>query len=127
MFIELLKLFQKAFVRLRTAAMNPFRRVVRRFQQLFNVNLITAKLINPINKKIRAIFSFKPKSKEDYVTIGNFWISRKVIYFLILALCAGVFIYFTWFKNFVFAFMASFSERNTIVLGFISDFSVHNS
>ena len=99
MFSELLSLFQKAFVRLRTAVMNPFRRVIRRTQQLSNANLITAKLINPINKKLREIFSFKPKAKEDYITVGNFWISRKVIYFLIVAICAGVFIYFTWFAS----------------------------
>lgn len=99
MFSELLSLFQKAFVRLRTAVMNPFRRVIRRTQQLSNANLITAKLINPINKKLREIFSFKPKAKEDYITVGNFWISRKVIYFLIIAICAGVFIYFTWFAS----------------------------
>lgn len=99
MFSELLSLFQKAFVRLRTAVMNPFRRVIRRTQQLSNANLITAKLINPINKKLREIFSFKPKAKEDYITIGSFWISRKVVYFLIVAICAGVFIYFTWFAG----------------------------
>lgn len=94
---NLLNLITKAFVRLRTAAMNPFRRVVRRIQQLFNVNLITAKLITPINKKIREILNVKPKSREDYVTVGIFWISKKLLYFLILASCAGVFIYFTWF------------------------------
>lgn len=99
MFSELLSLFQKAFVRLRTAVMNPFRRVIRRTQQLSNANLITAKLINPINKKLREIFSFKPKAKEDYITVGSFWISRKVVYFLIVAVCAGVFIYFTWFAG----------------------------
>lgn len=96
---NLFGLIQKAFVRLRTAAMNPFRRVIRRVQQLFNVNLITAKLITPINKKIRELLSVKPKSKEDYVTIGIFWISKKLIHFLIFAACAAVFIYFTWFAS----------------------------
>ena len=95
--MELFKLIQKAFVRLRTAAMNPFRRVIRRVQQLFNVNLITAKLITPINKKIRELLSVKPKSSDDYVTVGIFWISKKFIYFLIFAACAAVFIYFNWF------------------------------
>lgn len=95
--IDLFKIIQKSFVRLRTAAMNPFRRVVRRVQQLFNVNLITAKLITPINKKIREILNVKPKDREDYFSVGIFWISRKLIYFLILAGCAAVFIYFNWF------------------------------
>lgn len=95
--IDIFKIIQKSFVRLRTAAMNPFRRIVRRVQQLFNVNLITAKLITPINKKIRSILNVKPKDKSDYISLGIFWISKKLIYFLILAACAGVFIYFSWF------------------------------
>ena len=95
--MELFKLIQKAFVRLRTAAMNPFRRVIRRVQQLFNVNLITAKLITPINKKIRELLNIKPQTSDDYVTVGIFWISKKLIYFLIFAACAAVFIYFNWF------------------------------
>ena len=36
-------LLGKAFIRLRTAVMNPFQRVVRRIQQLFNANIITSK------------------------------------------------------------------------------------
>jgi antitoxin component YwqK of YwqJK toxin-antitoxin module len=90
-------LFKKAFIRLRTAVMNPFRRVVRRVQQVFNVNLITAKLVTPINKKMRKILSDEAKSPEDYFTIGHFWISKMLVYVLILAGCAAVFIYFNWF------------------------------
>ena len=44
-------LLGKAFIRLRTAVMNPFQRVVRRIQQLFNANIITSKLVAPINAK----------------------------------------------------------------------------
>ena len=40
-------LLGKAFIRLRTAVMNPFQRVVRRVQQLFNANIITSKLKAP--------------------------------------------------------------------------------
>lgn len=86
----------RAFVRLRTAVMNPFRRVVRRVQQLLNVNIITAKLAGPINAKVRKILGGEAKSPEDYVTIGRFWVSRALIYILILAACAFVFIYFNW-------------------------------
>ena len=46
-------LLGKAFIRLRTAVMNPFQRVVRRIQQLFNANIITSKLVAPINAKVR--------------------------------------------------------------------------
>lgn len=90
-------LFGKAFIRLRTAVMNPFRRVVRRVQQFFNVNLISAKLVTPINTKIRKILSGEAKSPEDYFTVGRFWISRMLVYILILGGCAAVFIYFNWF------------------------------
>lgn len=86
----------RTFTRLRTAVMNPFRRVVRRIQQIFNVNMITAKFAGPINAKVRKILGGEAKSPEDYITIGRFWISRALIYVLILASCAFVFIYFNW-------------------------------
>lgn len=86
----------RAFTRLRTAVMNPFRRVVRRVQQLYNVNIITAKLAGPINAKVRKILGGEAKSSEDYVTIGRFWVSKALIHILILAACAFVFIYFNW-------------------------------
>lgn len=86
----------RAFVRLRTAVMNPFRRVVRRVQQIFNVNMITAKLAGPINAKVRKILGGEAKSPEDYFTIGRFWVSKALVYILILGACAFVFIYFSW-------------------------------
>ncbi|MBS6397839.1 MAG: hypothetical protein KH452_11940 [Clostridiales bacterium] len=76
--------------------MNPFRRVMRRVQQLFNVNLISAKLVTPINAKVRKIMSGEAKSPEDYFTVGRFWISKALVYILILGACAAVFIYFNW-------------------------------
>lgn len=89
-------LLGKAFIRLRTAVMNPFRRVVRRVQQLFNVNMITAKLAGPINAKVRKVLGGEAKSPEDYYTVGRFWISKALVYILILGACAFVFIYFNW-------------------------------
>lgn len=89
-------LLGKAFIRLRTAVMNPFQRVVRRVQQLFNANIITSKLVTPINAKVRKVLNGEAKSPEDYFTIGRFWISKMLVYFLILAGCAAVFIYFNW-------------------------------
>ena len=79
--------------------MNPFQRVVRRIQQLFNANIITSKLVAPINAKVRKILSGEAKSPEDYFTVGRFWISRMLVYFLILAGCAAVFIYFNWIAS----------------------------
>ena len=65
------QLLGKAFIRLRTAVMNPFQRVVRRIQQLFNANIITSKLVAPINAKVRKILSGEAKSPEDYFTVGR--------------------------------------------------------
>lgn len=89
-------LFWKAFVRLRTAVMNPFRRMIRRIQQLVNVNLLSSKLVSPITAKVRQIMSGEPKSPEDYFTLGRFWISKALVYILVLGGCAAVFIYFSW-------------------------------
>ncbi len=92
-------LLGKVFLRLRTAVMNPFRRVVRRIQQLFNENMISARLVTPINAKVREIMSGEAKSPEDYFTVGRFWISKALVYILILAACAAVFIYFNWIAS----------------------------
>lgn len=86
----------KSFTRLRVAVMNPFRRMTRRVQQMFNANMVSARLASPINEKIRKIMGGEAKSEKDYVTIGNFWISKMLIYIVILAACAFVFIYFSW-------------------------------
>lgn len=86
----------RTFTRLRTAVMNPFRRIVRRIQQIFNVNMITAKFAGPINAKVRKILGGEAKSPEDYYTVGRFWISKALVYILVLAFCAFVFIYFNW-------------------------------
>ena len=56
------QLLAKAFLRLRTAVMNPFQRVVRRVQQIFNVNIITSRLVAPINAKVRKILNGEAKS-----------------------------------------------------------------
>ena len=76
------QLLGKAFLRLRTAVMNPFQRVVRRVQQIFNVNIITSRLVAPINAKVRKILNGEAKSPEDYFTVGRFWISKMLVYFL---------------------------------------------
>ncbi|MDO4261628.1 MAG: hypothetical protein Q4C82_06080 [Eubacteriales bacterium] len=91
------QLLGKAFLRLRTAIMNPFQRVVRRIQQLFNINIISSRLVGPINAKVRKILSGEAKSPDDYFTVGRFWISKMLVCVIILASCAAVFIYFNWF------------------------------
>lgn len=87
----------KTFIRLKTAVTSPFRRLTRRVGQMFNVNLITAKLIAPITRKVRSIMNAEAKSPEDYYTVGRFWISKALVFVVILAACAAVFLYFGWF------------------------------
>ena len=85
-----------AFSRMRTAVTSPFRRIMRRVGQFFNVNMITAKLMAPITKKVRKIMSAEAKSPEDYYTVGRFWISKTLVFIVILCACAAVFLYFGW-------------------------------
>ena len=87
----------KTFIRLKTAVTSPFRRLTRRVGQMFNVNLITAKRIAPITRKVRSIMNAEAKSPEDYYTVGRFWISKALVFVVILAACAAVFLYFGWF------------------------------
>lgn len=97
--MDILAMLQKLIVRIRTAVMNPFRKFVKKAQLLFNTNTIVTKVVAPINKKVRDLLNIKPKSKEDYYSVGIFWISKKLVYFTILAACAAIFLYFTKFAE----------------------------
>ncbi len=79
--------------------MNPFRKIIRKIGLLFNANVIASKLISPITKKVKTLFTFKTKSVEDYYTVGNFLISKKIVFTVILVGCASVFIYFEMFAE----------------------------
>jgi len=92
--LNLLKLLTSAFSRLTLAVMNPFRVLIRKIQQLFNINIITGKFITPINKKVRSLLTIKPQTKEDYFNFLGLWIYKKLIYLILLIICAGTFIYF---------------------------------
>ena len=91
------KLLMSAFKRLTTAITSPFRMMIVRIQRLFNINILTAKLISPLTKKVKSLLTLRPKAKEDYVSIGRFWVFKKLFLTLVLVLCAGVFLYFTMF------------------------------
>lgn len=95
----MLKLFLSVIKRIRTAVTNPFRMILVRIQRIFNVNVITAKLISPITKKVREMITLKPQSRKDYYVIGRFWVYKKLFMVIILALCAAVFIYFSSFAT----------------------------
>lgn len=94
---DLFKLLLSAFKRLTTAITGPFRMMIVRVQRMFNVNIITAKLIAPLTKKVKSLITLRPQSRADYYSIGRYWVYKKLFLTLILALCAGVFLYFIMF------------------------------
>lgn len=93
------KLFLSIFRRITTAVTNPFRMLIVRIQRMFNINIITAKLISPLTKKVKSLITLKPQSRSDYYVAGRWWIYKKLLLTLVLVLCAGVFIYFTMFAS----------------------------
>ena len=72
-----------------------FRLLIVRIQRRFNVNILTAKLIPPLTKKVKSLVTLKPQSPQDYFSFGRYWVYKKLFLALILALCAGVFLYFS--------------------------------
>lgn len=93
------KILASAFSRLIAAVTSPFRMLIIRIQKLFNINLITAKLITPLTKKVRSLITLKPQTRDDYFVVGKWWIYKKLFLTIILVLCAGIFIYFTMFAG----------------------------
>lgn len=91
------KLLASIFKRVVTAVTNPFRMLVVRIQRMFNVNILTAKLIPPLTKKVKSLVTLKPQSPRDYFSVGRYWVYKKLFLFLILLLCAAVFLYFSMF------------------------------
>ena len=87
------------FKRLMTAVTNPFRLLVVRAQRLFNVNVLTAKLIPTLTKKVKSLITLRPQSPKDYFSVGRYWVYKKLLLTLVLVACAGVFIYFTMFAS----------------------------
>lgn len=93
------KLLASVFKRIVTAVTNPFRVLLVRIQRAFNINVITAKLIPHLTKKVKELITLKPQSRNDYFVIGRWWVYKKLFLTIILALCAGVFIYFNMFAS----------------------------
>ncbi|MEG1774257.1 MAG: hypothetical protein RR320_05330, partial [Oscillospiraceae bacterium] len=91
------KLLASVFKRIVTAITSPFRMIIVRVQRMFNINVITAKLVSPLTKKVKSLITLKPQTREDYFVIGQHWIYKKLFLTLVLVLCAGVLIYFTMF------------------------------
>jgi hypothetical protein len=86
------KLLASAFKRLTTAMTAPFQALWVKIQRMFNVNVITAKLIAPLTKKIKSLIVLRPDSWKDYYKFGRIYVYKKLFLLLIVCLCAVVFI-----------------------------------
>lgn len=90
----ILKLLRAVFSRLKTLTLNPVRNTLRRIQMMFNTNVIANKILKPVTKKFRELFHIKPKSEEDYYSVGKFLIAKQLVVVLIVICCIAVFSYF---------------------------------
>lgn len=86
------KLLASAFKRLTTAMTAPFQTLWIKIQRLFNVNVITAKFVAPLTKKIKSLIVLRPDSWKDYYKFGRVYVYKKLFLLLIVGACAVVFI-----------------------------------
>ncbi len=86
------KLLASAFKRLTTAMTAPFQTLWIKIQRLFNVNVITAKFVAPLTKKIKSLIVLRPDSWKDYYKFGRVYVYKKLFLLLIVGVCAVVFI-----------------------------------
>lgn len=93
----LLNLILSSFRRLTTALTTPFRLFVVKIIRMFNINVLSSKLVAPLTKKVKQLISLKPQSKKDYFTFGRYFIYKKLFVALIIVVCAGIFLYFQMF------------------------------
>lgn len=90
----IMKLLTAVISRLKILTMNPIRNLLRQGQMMVNINVIANKLIKPVTKKFREIFHIKPRSEQDYFSIGKLLISKRLLIVVIVFSCVGVFAYF---------------------------------
>jgi len=85
--------------RLITAISTPFRMLIVKTQRMFNINVISGKLIQPLTKNVSELMSLRPSGKSDYVKIGKYLVFKKLFAFIVFVACAGVFLYFQMFAG----------------------------
>lgn len=91
----IIKVLTAVLSRLKALTLNPVRNFLRKLQMMVNVNVIANKIVAPVIKKFRELFHFKPKSEEDYYSVGKLLVSRKLVTALIVGACILVYFYFT--------------------------------
>lgn len=124
--MDLLKLLLSALQRVVTAISAPFRMLLVRARRLFNVNVLTAKLIQPLTKHMKRLLRLRPTQRSDYVSVGRFLVFKQLPRLLVVALCAGIFIYFSAFAQKVESIPADLSEIKTDTTFAYDDLSVQD-
>jgi len=76
---------------------SPFRLMIVKLVRLLNVQVIAAKILQPLKKQLKAIRTFKPKSKKDFKTIGKYEVYKKLFAVVVFFICVGVILYFQLF------------------------------
>ena len=90
------KLIRAVISRLRALTLNPVRNFLRRIQMMFNTNVIANRVLKPVTKKFRELFHIKPKSEDDYYSVGRFLIAKKLVAAAIVVGCIAVIVYFNF-------------------------------
>lgn len=92
----IIKLLVAVVSRLKALTLNPVRNVFRNLQMMVNTNVIANKLVKPLTKRFRDLFHIKPKSEEEYYSVGGLLIAKKLIEAIIVGCCIAVFAYFLY-------------------------------
>lgn len=92
----IMKLIMAVVSRLNALTLNPVRNFSRKLQMMVNINVIANKILKPVTKKFRDLFHIKPKSEEDYYSVGRFLIAKKLVAAAIVVCCIAVFAYFSF-------------------------------
>lgn len=92
----LLKLLTAVVSRLKALTLNPIRNFFLKIQMLVNTNVIATKILKPVTKKFRDLFHIKPKSEEEYYSVGRLLIAKKLVAAAIVVCCIAVFAYFSF-------------------------------
>lgn len=83
------KLIAQVFKRIVTLTTNPIRMGMMRLRRFLSPNVISAKVTGPVSQNVKALFTLKPQSREDYISIFGLWVYKKLLFTLIFLLCVA--------------------------------------
>lgn len=92
----ILKLITAVISRLKALTLNPVRNFLRKIQMMVNTNVIANKILKPVTKKFRDLFHIKPKSADEYYSVGRFLVAKKLVAAAIVVCCLAVISYFAF-------------------------------